>query len=155
MQSLEWIESLPVASLADRNGAHLFLWVPALFNREGIGARIARAWGFKVVSEIVWHKMNFGLGKFPRPMHEISLVCRLGTLPFGGPANVGSVQRWSQTRAGGNGGKVHSSKPEGFYDLIELVSPAPRVELFARRQRLGWHTWGDEAMNHVSLISAP
>ena len=27
-------------------------------------------------------------------------------------------------------------------------------ELFARRQRLGWDTWGDEALNHVDLGGA-
>ena len=26
------------------------------------------------------------------------------------------------------------------------------LELFARRQRLGWDTWGNEALEHVSLV---
>jgi N6-adenosine-specific RNA methylase IME4 len=26
--------------------------------------------------------------------------------------------------------------------------------MFARRQRLGWDTWGDEALSHVELESA-
>ena len=37
-------------------------------------------------------KITFGLGKFPRPQHEILLVCRRGSLPFQ-VNNVGSVQR--------------------------------------------------------------
>jgi N6-adenosine-specific RNA methylase IME4 len=36
----------------------------------------------------------------------------------------------------------HSAKPPAFLDLVERVSPAPRVELFARDQRLGWDSWG-------------
>lgn len=36
----------------------------------------------------------------------------------------------------------HSQKPDAFYDLIESVSPGPYVDLFARRQRLGWDSWG-------------
>jgi N6-adenosine-specific RNA methylase IME4 len=36
----------------------------------------------------------------------------------------------------------HSAKPPAFLDLVEQVSPAPRVELFARAQRLGWDSWG-------------
>lgn len=36
-------------------------------------------------------------------------------------------------------------------DEIERVSPAPRLEMFARRQRLGWDTWGHEALDHVGL----
>lgn len=45
----------------------------------------------------------------------------------------------------------HSAKPEAFLDLVEQVSPGPYLELFARRQRLGWDTWGDEALEHVAL----
>lgn len=41
----------------------------------------------------------------------------------------------------------HSAKPEAFIDLVEQVSPPPYVELFARRQRLGWDTWGNECFN--------
>ena len=79
---LDAIEDLPVSELAEA-AAHLYLWVPASFNREGVGTRVARAWGFGVVSEIVWDKITFGLGKFPRPQHEILLVCRRG--PFALP----------------------------------------------------------------------
>ena len=47
----------------------------------------------------------------------------------------------------------HSQKPDAFLDLVEQVSPGPYLELFARRQRLGWDTWGDEALQHVTLPS--
>lgn len=46
----------------------------------------------------------------------------------------------------------HSAKPEAFQDVVESVSPGPYLELFARRQRLGWATWGNEALNHVELV---
>lgn len=71
--TIEDIEGLPVTDLAEAD-AHLYLWVVAALNREGIGVRVARAWGFTVVSEIVWFKPSFGLGRFPRPQHEIVLV---------------------------------------------------------------------------------
>lgn len=45
----------------------------------------------------------------------------------------------------------HSQKPEAFLDLVESVSPGPYLELFARRNRLGWDTWGNEALEHVAL----
>jgi N6-adenosine-specific RNA methylase IME4 len=47
----------------------------------------------------------------------------------------------------------HSEKPEAFLDIVESVSPAPRLEMFARRQRLGWDTWGNEALGHVEMAS--
>jgi len=150
-QCYEWIDSLPVANLAEAD-AHLYLWVPAWLNREGIGVRTVRAWGFECVSEIVWAKPNFGLGKFPRPQHEILLVCRRGTLPFR-LNDVGSVQRWRQTYENGKG-KWHSAKPEAAMDLIEQASPPPYVELFSRRHRLFWDVWGNESAN-TAMLEAP
>ena len=38
----------------------------------------------------------------------------------------------------------HSAKPDEVYRCIERLYPGPRLELFARRQREGWTTWGDE-----------
>ena len=142
LQSLEWIRALPVNSLA-ADEAHLYLWVPAGLNRIGEGVRTAEAWRFKVVSEIVWCKPSFGLGKFPRPQHEIILVCRRGRLPFR-VNDVGSVGHWRAPRQ-------HSRKPEAFLDLVERASPWPYLELFARRQRLGWDTWGDECRCDIEL----
>lgn len=45
----------------------------------------------------------------------------------------------------------HSAKPEAFLDIVESVSPGPYLEMFARRQRLGWDTWGNEALEHVEM----
>lgn len=56
--------------------------------------------------------------------------------------------RWFQWPRG-----RHSAKPEAFIDLVEQVSPGPYLELFARRQRLGWDTWGNEALEHVEMAS--
>ncbi len=137
--STDDICAMPVPELAEDN-AHLYLWVPAKFNREGIGVRVAEAWSFKVVGEIVWRKPNFGLGAFPRPQHEILLVCRRGKLPFA-LRNIGSVQDWAQDY-GNHGGKAHSVKPRGCMDLVESASQGPYVELFARQPRLGWSSWG-------------
>lgn len=149
LMSLDDIFALPVTDLAAVN-AHLYLWVTADFNRKGVGVQCSEAWGFEVVSEIVWKKKNFGMGAFPRPQHEILLICRRGKLNYV-PRDVGSVQTWSQPRAHNNGGKVHSAKPDGAIDLIERASPGPYLELFARRKRMGWDTWGDQIWQDVEL----
>lgn len=149
---LDEIKALPVSELAFAS-AHLYLWVTAKFNRLGHGVDVAEAWGFEVISEIVWDKINFGLGKFPRPQHEILLVCRRGTLPFL-LNNAGSVQRWSAPRRKGNGGRIHSAKPDASYDLIQQASPGPYIELFSRTARLGWDTWGDEALHGTEAMPA-
>jgi len=46
---------------------------------------------------------------------------------------------------------AQSQKPEAFFDLVETYFPGPYLELFARRQRLGWDTWGNEALEHISI----
>ncbi len=38
----------------------------------------------------------------------------------------------------------HSAKPQAFLDIIESVSPGPYLEMFARQQRMGWDTFGNE-----------
>jgi N6-adenosine-specific RNA methylase IME4 len=139
--SLEDIKALPVADLVAPGGAHLYLWVTAQLNRVGEGVATAEAWGFRVHDEIVWRKPNLGMGVFPRHCHEILLVCRcggLGLLPDV-PRGIESVQTWRQHYGRG---KTHSAKPPAALDLIERASPGPYVELFARRQRLGWDSWG-------------
>lgn len=143
--------AVPVTELANPDGAHLFLWVPASFNREGVGVRVARAWDFEPLNEIIWAKPNFGLGRFPRPQHEILLVCRRGTPPPFAVRNEGSIQTWALPRLRNNGGREHSAKPEGAYDLIERASAGPYAELFARRARFGWdYPIGDEALGGVA-----
>ena len=45
----------------------------------------------------------------------------------------------------------HSTKPEFFQDLIEQVAEAPRLEMFARREREGWDVFGNEVNNSIDL----
>ena len=47
----------------------------------------------------------------------------------------------------------HSEKPDLFMDLVEQMSPGPRLEMFARNPRLGWASWGNESLCHVDLSS--
>jgi N6-adenosine-specific RNA methylase IME4 len=145
---VEDIKALPVADLAAKD-AHLYLWLTPGLHRKGVGVEVAASWGFSVIGEIIWAKRNFGLGWFPRPGHEPLLVCRRGRLTFA-RRDVHSVQTWDHPRAL-DGSKIHSAKPDAALDLVESASPGPYLELFARRQRLGWDTWGNEALEHVEL----
>lgn len=43
-----------------------------------------------------------------------------------------------------DGKRKHSGKPDVFYDLIESRSKGPYVEFFARSQRPGWTSFGNE-----------
>lgn len=160
--TIDEIAALDVASLAAET-CNLFLWATDEVYREGQAVRVARAWGFEPVGvSLVWTKDNYGPGLFPRPAHEHLLVCRTKGKPAiwtkGEDGEwiyevkaTHSWQRWGQLRGSRNGGKQHSRKPEGAGDLIEIVSPGPYLELFARRTRFGWDTWGDQGLSHVAV----
>jgi N6-adenosine-specific RNA methylase IME4 len=61
-------------------------------------------------------------------------------------------KRWSSTWFSWKRG-AHSAKPEAFLDLVEQTSPGPYLELFARRARLGWDTYGDEALHGTEAVA--
>lgn len=137
---LEDICGLPVSEMADRD-AHLYLWTTNRFLRESF--YVAEAWGFVPVKPLVWVKEPMGfMGRPFTSSVEFVLFARRGVLRH--LANAGR-QWWLWPRG------EHSAKPDAFLDMVESVSPGPYLELFARRQRLGWDTWGNEALEHVEL----
>ena len=141
--SLEAIAELPVIDLAERD-AHLYLWVPNAFIEHVHD--LARGWGFHPSQLLVWCKTprGVGLGGAFTNTVEFVLFARRGTLK----AKERIDSTWFHWKRPHNS---HSAKPESFLDLVEQVSPGPYLELFARRQRLGWDTWGNEALEHVAL----
>lgn len=151
--SIDDIAALPVASLADPGGCHLYLWAVNAYLTEAYA--VARAWGFKPSTLPTWCKppMGLGLGGTYVNTTEFILFARRGCLP--------AQRRWDTTWFEwsrpyvGRGGPTHSAKPEAFTDLVEQVSPGPYLECFARRQRLNWSTWGNECFQHVSMEAQP
>jgi N6-adenosine-specific RNA methylase IME4 len=137
------VEALPVRNLA-ASDAHLYLWTTNQFLEPAYA--IARAWGFRPVKVLVWCKApkGRGLGGTFASATEYILFARRGQL-----RSLGRVDRnwWQWPR------RDHSAKPEAFLDIVEQVSPGPYLELFARRNRLGWDTWGNEALNHVEVAT--
>jgi|APGre2960657373_1045057.scaffolds.fasta_scaffold31731_2 N6-adenosine-specific RNA methylase IME4 len=141
LMTMAQIAALPVRDLAE-DGAHLYLWTINRHLEATYG--IARAWGFKPVQVLTWAKKPRGicLGTFTSST-EFVLFCRRGTLK--------ALRRVDTTWWNWPRSNTHSVKPESFTDMVESVSPGPRLELFARRQRLGWHSWGNQALCHVTL----
>jgi N6-adenosine-specific RNA methylase IME4 len=134
--SAEEIIALPIADLADTN-AHLYLWVTNLHLREGRPFEIVEAWGFRYVTMLTWHKLGpIGMGYYFRGETEHVLFGVRGKAPL--------ADRSARNHFAASKGR-HSAKPDRFYEMVERVSPEPRLELFARRRRYGWDVWGDEA----------
>jgi N6-adenosine-specific RNA methylase IME4 len=146
--SVAAISDLPVADLAEPD-AHLYLWTTNAFLHDAL--KIVPAWGFRFSSLLTWCKppMGLGLGGAFVNTTEFVIFARRGTLPAIARSDS-TWWRWSRPHLAG-AGPTHSAKPDAFLDVVEQVSPAPRLEMFARRNRLGWDTWGNEALEHVAL----
>lgn len=142
--TLGQIADLPVRDLAHRD-AHLYLWTTQRYLRDAYW--ITDAWGFAVSSVLVWCKATRGwtVGGTFMSTTEFVLFCRRGSLK----AKRRVERQWFEWRRGS-----HSAKPEAFLDLVESVSPGPYLEMFARRNRLGWSTWGNECLDHLTSESA-
>lgn len=124
----------------------LFLWVTNNFLEDGLA--VMRTWGYTYKTNFVWVKDRQGLGFYARGQHELCLVGVKGAPP--------------RSRRGSNGGsnghsvppsvlhaprQAHSRKPESFYEIVESFKSTPTspcLELFARRERAGWTSWGNE-----------
>lgn len=73
---------LPGSDLSISPVSILFLWRLASMQRDAL--IVASAWGFRVLSEVVWCKQTkaglpwFGMGRTVRASHETALVCVRG-----------------------------------------------------------------------------
>ena len=134
--TLAQIKGLPVGDLAGP-GSHLWLWTTNAFLPVSFG--ILTGWGFRYLCPVTWVKPN-GIGNW--------FVHRTEHLIFGYRPPLRMVTRYKANVIFADrkveGISVHSRKPDGSYELIEQVSHEPRLELFARRTRPGWQTWGND-----------
>jgi N6-adenosine-specific RNA methylase IME4 len=137
--AVEEIKSLPVATLCAADCA-LHLWTTQAFAQIAMG--VMNAWGFTFSCMGVWAKQSktgskwqFGTGHVLRSAAEFYLVGKRGH-----PRRISrSVRNLIVAPV-----REHSRKPDEIYDQIEALWPGPYVELFARHQREGWFSWGNE-----------
>jgi len=115
----------------------LFLWVTIPMLELGI--KLLQRWGFAYKSACVWAKPQIGTGYWFRNQVELLLVGTRGNVPA--PAS-GDQPPQIQTLDRGK----HSAKPDAFAVMIEALYPnVPKLEMFARTERIGWDVWGNEA----------
>lgn len=168
------IAALPVAGIALPD-AHLYMWITNNYLARGAHVQVAQAWGFKPVTVLTWLKRGrIGLGQYFRGITEHCVFCVRGAPPYRTFQSSGGVIKraqgvtafdlpldgldvshieidgvrvpldegawWEEPRPG-----AHSKKPNKIHEWAELVSPGPRLEMFARRPYPGWESWGNEA----------
>jgi len=137
------IAAMPVSAVAARD-AVLLLWSTAAHLEHAL--RVMRAWGFVYKTQMVWDKSKIGMGRWTRLQHEPLLIGVRGAFPAPFPG----TQAPSVLRAPRG---AHSAKPPESYALWERLWPSvPRLELFARQERRGWTTWGNQ-VGEVALAT--
>ena len=134
--------------------SHLYLWSTMTSLPDGLW--LMGALGFTYKTHVPWVKsdgqldlagqlkLTIGLGQYFRGAHELVL---LGTRGKGfavrtDAKNIPSVIIAPVPRE--NGKRVHSAKPDKFYELVEARSAGRKLEMFSRRTRPGWVAWGDQ-----------
>jgi N6-adenosine-specific RNA methylase IME4 len=154
------IRKLPVSKLADKDST-LLMWTTFPMLEKSF--EVIKDWGFtyKTVA-FVWVKLNktsgdfilksdgwkgwdqlfVGLGYWTRSNAELCLLATRGS-PKRKSAKVHSV---IVSPIG-----QHSEKPAEQYERIEELLDGPYLELFARKPREGWSSWGNEVDCDVDL----
>lgn len=140
VMSLKDICNLPISKIANDNSVLLMWVVDPLLDKA---FEVINAWGFKYKTVgFTWAKTNkksmgffTGLGYWTRGNPEMCLLATKGKpkrLSKSVPQLVVEQRR------------EHSRKPDIMYSHIENLLEGPYIELFARTQRSGWDSWGNE-----------
>lgn len=141
------ISALPVAELAADNCC-LFLW--ATWPNIEQALKLIGEWGFTYKTcAFDWMKADVStidlfpdpktadmkLGHWTRSNSEPCLLATRGT-----PKRLNAGVRMGIIEPA----REHSRKPSVVYDRIEKLVAGPYLELFARTERSGWTSWGNQ-----------
>ena len=154
LMTVDDIAALPIGDMAADNSV-LLLWStwPQVFG----AVEVIKAWGFEHVTGFPWIRLYrdpmidlfgelhakpvYGTGAWVRGCSEYVLISRRGDVkPPSNPHFMGLISKRFE----------HSRKPDNVYQYAEQFD-GPYLELFARRPRANWDTWGNELTPDVDL----
>src|SRR5262245_504352 len=136
----------------------LLLW--ATWSQLECAIVVGTAWGFDYVTGFPWIKTKeppfcdlfgeiivkpaYGTGFWVRGCSELILIFKRGNpSPPKEFAWLGLISQRIK----------HSRKPDDVYAYAESL-PGPYLELFARRKRKNWDSWGNEIQNDIELSTS-
>lgn len=126
----------------------LFMWTtgPQLSNAIKLG----EAWGFEYKTiAFIWDKMVHNPGRYTLSQTEQCLVFKKGKIPT--PRGARNVRQLMRSPRG-----IHSEKPEmvirGITDMFPFQK---KIELFARKNYIGWDNWGLEIPDSKMEVYSP
>lgn len=126
------LDVLPVRQLAHPDGCHYWIPTPWRHIRCGLLQRLLAAWQVRWVAELLWDPGSKGKGRWFHARTEVLVLAAAGGMPL----LRSDVPPVITAPRGCDG-----VKPGALYDLLETLSPGPRLELFARFARRGWDYW--------------
>ena len=118
------------------DNAVVFMWTsgPQLLN----SIAIVEGWGCEYKTYSGWDKEVEGTGYICRSRLELILIATKGNIPA--PAPGEQFPQLFRVKRG-----KHSEKPDVVYEEIARLYPnLVKLEMFARKPRPGWRTWGNE-----------
>jgi N6-adenosine-specific RNA methylase IME4 len=129
------VAALNVRELA-ADDAQLFIW--ATSRSLGDAMLLGQSWAFKFRGVFIWHKPGLGMGRHVRSQAEFLYWFGRRGAPLVEPKRCPrQIQTWPKP-------KRHSEKPPEAYQMIAELSPAPRLDIFARQHRPGFEAFGNE-----------
>ena len=113
----------------------LFMWATNPHLEQAI--KLGTSWGFQYKTvAFIWNKMVHNPGQYTMSYCELCLVFKRGKIPQ--PRGARNVKQLVEAPRG-----AHSEKPLKVLENIELMFPTQsHIELFSRRRRKGWVSWG-------------
>lgn len=130
------LKKLNVQSIAAEN-CLLFMWATGPHLAHAI--ELGEAWGFEYKTiAFVWDKMIHNPGRYTLSQTELCLVFKKGKIPT--PRGARNIRQLIALKRG-----AHSEKPEKVIEGITKMFPEQKkIELFARKNYVGWDNWGLE-----------
>jgi|TARA_R100001129_G_scaffold175130_1_gene147958 N6-adenosine-specific RNA methylase IME4 len=141
MNAANFREAFRIEDFAQPN-SHLYLWTtnPKL----PLAFKVMSDWGYTYKTTLTWVKITKnekviknGMGWFFRGATEHVLLGVRGKMGIPTALRKPNVILAQRGR--------HSQKPDEFYELLDAIYPSEsKIDVFARKTRQGWDTWGDE-----------
>jgi N6-adenosine-specific RNA methylase IME4 len=139
--SLEDIMALPVA---DWTMPDSLLWLWTTNTHLPVALDVVKAWGYQYRTMGTWAKTHFGIGFWLRGQTEHLIFASKGDAKPRRTGGHGALGSRASTLICVSKRLGHSEKPEAAHTLIESICEGPYLEVFARKARPGWTSWGHD-----------